>query len=122
MRKGDRPLFAYGIGLMKLVVIRGETKGKVFPIEDGNNLIGRWDPDAGAFPEIDLEQEDVDAKISRKHAVIEQSGDLVTLEDIGSLNGTFVNRGPRLEQGVKHQLKIGDEIVIGKVFLKVEGD
>ena len=107
---------------MKLVVTRGETKGKEFLIEDGNNLIGRWDPDAGAFPEIDLEQEDVDAKISRKHAVIEQNGDMVTLEDIGSLNGTFVNRGPRLEQGAKHQLKIGDEIVIGKVFLKLEAD
>jgi pSer/pThr/pTyr-binding forkhead associated (FHA) protein len=83
----------------------------------GDNLIGRWDPDSGAFPEVDLEADDPEARISRKHALIRVS-DKVTIEDIGSLNGTFVNRGPRLEPGSPVELKDGDEIIIGKTFFK----
>jgi pSer/pThr/pTyr-binding forkhead associated (FHA) protein len=107
---------------MRLVVSRGEYKGKIFYIEPGKNLIGRWDPDAGAFPEIDLTKEDVDAKISRKHALIEVNGATITVEDCGSLNGTFVNRGNRLEAGAKHELKSGDELIVGKTFLRFEND
>jgi pSer/pThr/pTyr-binding forkhead associated (FHA) protein len=107
---------------LRLVVSRGEYKGKVFLVEGGKNLIGRWDPDAGAFPEIDLTKEDVDAKISRKHALVEVADSKVTIEDLGSLNGTFVNRGSRLESGKKHELKSGDEIIVGKTFLRFESD
>ncbi len=105
---------------MQLVITRGEGQGRIFPIEEGTNLIGRWDPDASAFPEIDLEKEDVDAKVSRKHAVIERKGAAVSVEDVGSRNGTFINRGPRLEPGVKHPLQVGDELIVGKIFLRLE--
>jgi pSer/pThr/pTyr-binding forkhead associated (FHA) protein len=104
----------------RLIVSRGELKGKVFLIEPGQNLIGRWDPDAGAFPEIDLTNEDVDAKVSRKHALIVCENARVTIEDCGSLNGTFVNRGARLEANQKHELKSGDEIIVGKTFVRFE--
>lgn len=107
---------------MRLVIVRGEGEGRVFKLEQGSNLIGRWDPDSGAFPEIDLEKEDVEAKISRKHAVVECKGSNVSVEDVGSRNGTFINRGPRLETGVKHDLKIGDEIIVGKTFLRLEAE
>ena len=102
---------------MKLVVTKGGTKDKVFSIEEGSNLIGRWDPDTGAFPEIDLENDDIEAKISRKHAVLEKKGNKVTIQDVGSLNGTFVNRGNRLEPGQTIELKDGDEIIVGKTFM-----
>jgi hypothetical protein len=102
----------------KLTIIRGGTVGKVFPLQAGDNLVGRWDPDSGAFPEVDLETDDPEARISRKHALIRVS-DSVTIEDIGSLNGTFVNRGRRLEPGAPASLKDGDEIIIGKTFFKV---
>ena len=105
---------------MKLIVLRGESKGRVIILEQGSNLVGRWDPDAGAFPEVDLETDDVEAKISRKHAIIQLNGDECIIEDIGSLNGTFVNRGPRLEPGQKVTLKAGDEVVVGKTFLRLE--
>ena len=104
----------------RLVVARGTHKGKVFPIELGSNLVGRWDPDTGAFPEIDLEEVDEEAKISRKHAVIENKEGALTLEDLASLNGTFLNRETRIEPAKKYQLKAGDEIVFGKVFLVLE--
>lgn len=102
----------------KLTVMRGGTVGKVFPLQVGDNMVGRWDPDSGAFPEVDLEADDTEARISRKHALIRVS-DKITIEDIGSLNGTFVNRGSRLEPGSPIPLKDGDEIIIGKTFFKV---
>jgi hypothetical protein len=101
----------------KMTIIRGGTLGKEFLLQEGNNLIGRWDPDSGAFPEVDLEMDDPEARISRKHALI-RVGDPTTIEDIGSLNGTFVNRGHRLEPGAPVELHDGDEVIIGKTFLR----
>src|SRR3984885_11385378 len=103
----------------KLSVVRGGRKGQEFPLEDGNNLVGRWDPETGSFPEVDLDQDDPEAKISRKHALIRFEVGKITVEDIGSLNGTYVNRQPRLMPGNPVELKSGDEIIIGKTFLKL---
>jgi pSer/pThr/pTyr-binding forkhead associated (FHA) protein len=102
----------------QLTILRGGTVGKVFPLQVGDNLIGRWDPDSGSFPEVDMEHDDPEARISRKHALIRVS-DKITIEDIGSLNGTFVNRGRRLEPGSPAEVKDGDEIIVGKTFFKV---
>jgi hypothetical protein len=106
----------------KLQVVRGGRKGQEFPLENGNNLVGRWDPETGAFPEVDLDQDDPEAKISRKHALIRFEAGKITVEDIGSLNGTYVNRQPRLLPGNPVELKSGDEIIIGKTFLKLVVD
>ena len=102
----------------QLTILRGGMVGKVFPLQVGDNLIGRWDPDSGSFPEVDMEHDDPEARISRKHALIRVS-DKITIEDIGSLNGTFVNRGRRLEPGSPAEVKDGDEIIVGKTFFKV---
>jgi len=103
----------------KLAIIRGGRRGQEFELESGNNLVGRWDPDTGAFPEVDLDADDPEAKVSRKHALIRLDGGKITIEDIGSLNGTYVNRQPRLQPGSPLNLKDGDEIIIGKTFLKL---
>jgi hypothetical protein len=103
----------------KLSIIRGGRRGQEFELESGNNLVGRWDPETGAFPEVDLDADDPEAKVSRKHALIRIDGGKITIEDIGSLNGTYVNRQPRLQPGSPLDLKDGDEIIIGKTFLKL---
>ncbi len=103
----------------KMTIVRGGRQGHEFPLEPGNNLIGRWDPETGAFPEVDMEADDPEAKISRKHALIRIENGKITVEDIGSLNGTYVNRQPRLAPGNPVELKTGDEIIIGKTFLKL---
>src|SRR5882757_3210332 len=103
----------------KLSVVRGGRKGQEFPLEDGNNLIGRWDPETGSFPEVDLDADDPEAKISRKHALLRMENGKITIEDIGSLNGTYVNRQPRLSPGTPVDIKSGDEVIIGKTFLKL---
>ncbi len=108
--------------MAKLTITRGsvpERKNHEFALESGNNLIGRWDPDTGSFPEVDLDADDPEAKISRKHALVRIDGGKITIEDIGSLNGTYVNRQPRLQPGSPVELKDGDELIIGKTFLKL---
>jgi hypothetical protein len=116
------PAAAAALFKAKLAITRGtirERQGHEFELETGNNLIGRWDPDTGSFPEVDLDADDPEAKISRKHALIRIDGGRITIEDIGSLNGTYVNRQPRLQPGSPEELKDGDEVIIGKTFLKL---
>jgi eukaryotic-like serine/threonine-protein kinase len=107
----------------RLVITRGGTLGKEFPLErQGETQIGRWDPDGGAFPEVDLTQDDPEAKISRKHARIFFQDGAYHLEDVGSLNGTFINRGSRLMPGSPQSLKDTDEILLGKTFFRFQLD
>jgi len=102
----------------KLIIQRGGKVGKEFPISGPEAMIGRWDADGGIFPDVDLDQDDPEAKVSRRHARIQFLNDQYSIEDLGSTNGTFVNRGPRLAPGAKQPLKNGDEIIVGKTFLK----
>lgn len=107
---------------LRLVEIKNGERGRVFNLKQGNNLVGRWDPDSQCFPEIDLEELDPEVKVSRKHAIVECAGDYAEVEDLNSLNGTFINRGQRLRAGVRERLKNGDEIIFGKTFLLFETD
>lgn len=102
----------------KLVIQRGGKLGKEFGLSGEEALIGRWDADGGIFPDVDLDQDDPEAKVSRRHARIQYLNNQFTIEDLGSTNGTFVNRGARLLPGNKQPLKNGDEIIVGKTFLK----
>jgi pSer/pThr/pTyr-binding forkhead associated (FHA) protein len=65
----------------------------------------------GRSPECDVFLDDV--TVSRKHAELVQAGDTFTISDLGSLNGTFVNR-KRIESA---QLEDDDEVQIGKYRL-----
>jgi len=102
----------------RLIIQRGGKIGKEFPISGIESMIGRWDADGGIFPDIDLDQDDPEAKVSRRHARIQFLNNQYLIEDLGSTNGTFINRGPRLLPGAKQPLNNGDEIIVGKTFLK----
>lgn len=102
----------------KLVIERGASVGTEFSISTDESNIGRWDADNGIFPDIDLDTHDPEAKISRRHARIIHENDKFLIEDLGSTNGTFVNRGRRLLPGTPHILTDGDEIIVGKTFLR----
>jgi hypothetical protein len=101
-----------------LVIERGNSAGKQFPLSDHESNIGRWDADGGVFPDVDLDSDDPEAKVSRRHARISYRNGQYAIEDLGSTNGTFVNRGRRLKPGESHPLKDGDEIIVGKTFLR----
>jgi hypothetical protein len=101
-----------------LIIERGGGQNSEFPLSNEESQIGRWDADNGIFPDVDLDAFDSDAKVSRRHArVIYRKGSHM-VEDLGSTNGTFVNRGRRLLPGSPQVLNDGDEIIVGKTFLR----
>jgi hypothetical protein len=105
-------------GHARLVIERGEAANTEFFIAGDECNIGRWDADNGIFPDVDLDAHDPDAKVSRRHARILYRDGTYSIEDLGSTNGTFVNRGRRLLPGSPQPLNEGDEIIVGKTFLR----
>ncbi len=102
----------------RLVIERGNSVGKQFLLSSAEAHIGRWDADGGIFPDVDLDSDDPEAKVSRRHARITFNEGQYLLEDLGSTNGTFINRGKRLASGTRQPLNDGDEIIVGKTFLR----
>ncbi len=101
-----------------LVIERGRSAGKKFMLSGAESQIGRWDADGGVFPDVDLDSDDPEAKVSRRHArVVLRNGEYF-IEDLGSTNGTFLNRGKRLLPGQPQPLKESDELIVGKTFLR----
>ena len=76
-----------------------------------------WSVEYNDFNAID--QDDPEAKVSRRHARIRrEASNRYIIEDLGSTNGTFINRGRRLIPGNPNILNDGDEIIVGKTFLR----
>jgi hypothetical protein len=101
-----------------LIIERGGAATSEFPLSGDESQIGRWDADNGIFPDVDLDAFDSDAKVSRRHARVTFRNGVHMVEDLGSTNGTFVNRGRRLLPGSPQILNDGDEIIVGKTFLR----
>jgi pSer/pThr/pTyr-binding forkhead associated (FHA) protein len=88
------------------LVIRsgGGRAGESFAIEGERMTIGR-SPDAAVFLD--------DVTVSRNHALLVKRRDGLYIDDLGSLNGTYVNRR-RIES---HKLASGDDLQVGKYKL-----
>jgi len=84
----------------RLIAIAGPLKGTTIPLTDIEMIIGR---DTGNTVAIN------DPLVSRRHCSIRNSGALVHLSDLESLNGTFVNGVPAREKQLEH----GDRIKVG---------
>lgn len=80
-------------------------------------LVGRRDPVTGILPEVDLTAADTQRSTSRRHAKIERrDGRFYVVEEIGTMNGTFVN-GEQITTGVPVEIRAGDEVQFGLVKL-----
>jgi pSer/pThr/pTyr-binding forkhead associated (FHA) protein len=82
----------------------GGRAGEIFNVSGERMTIGR-SPDAEIFLD--------DVTVSRNHALLVRRRDGLYIDDLGSLNGTYVNRR-RIES---HKLQNGDELQVGKYKL-----
>jgi Nif-specific regulatory protein len=96
----------------RLTAISGRLKGSVFAIEEVPVVIGR---ETSATLCI------ADASVSRRHSQIEKEAEEFVIEDLDSLNGTFVNDVPVKRRKLKHgdRVRIGDSQLI---FLMHDAD
>ncbi|MEO6987925.1 MAG: FHA domain-containing protein [Aquihabitans sp.] len=88
-----------------LIVTRGPNSGSKFALENHTTTVGRH-PDSDIFLD--------DVTVSRLHVEVERSGDSYVARDVGSLNGTYVNR--TLIDG-DQPLANGDELQVGRFKL-----
>ena len=91
-------------GQAALIVRRGPAAGTKFTLDGEVVTVGR-------HPQSDIFLNDI--TVSRRHAELHRSGERYTVQDLGSLNGTYVNRS-RVDQS---KLASGDELQIGKFRL-----
>lgn len=97
----------------------GSTQREVEMPLDIITHLGRLDAAASVFPEIDLSADsDPSHGVSRRHARILKQGGMVVIEDMGSINGTFVN-GKRLDPYLPEVLNDGDIVHLGKLLLEI---
>jgi pSer/pThr/pTyr-binding forkhead associated (FHA) protein len=91
-------------GTALLVVKRGPNAGSRFLLDKDVTTVGR-------HPESDIFLDDV--TVSRRHAEFHRAGEGFAVRDVGSLNGTYLNR-ERIEES---PLTGSDEVQIGKFRL-----
>jgi hypothetical protein len=94
-----------------------DAGGEFFLNREGETTVGRIDPVTGIRPDVDLGSLDTQRSVSRRHSKIVHSGnDFRVVEEIGTMNGTFVN-GTRIVTGQPVSIKDGDRIRFGLVDL-----
>ena len=111
MLQGQRAGAPQGVAIVSdvyaLKFISGKYQGGEFPLKGDKQLI------IGRSSELDIVL--VEDMVSRKHAKITLAGGKITIEDLGSTNGTFVN-GEKVKTS---RLKEGDRILVGTSILKL---
>ncbi len=95
----------------RLTIIKGFNKGEVYPLEADEIIIGR-----GEENEIVLNI----AEVSRTHAILTKAEEGFMIKDLGSTNGTFVDKK---KIGGKYLLKPGDTVMLGEaIYMTYQAD
>ncbi len=89
----------------RFLIIAGRNRGRAIPLYSGGVVLGRNDLDPD------------DQRISRKHLQIGEHSGEFTVQDLDSMNGTFVN-GQRITTTVR--LRENDKIQVGQTILQFE--
>jgi pSer/pThr/pTyr-binding forkhead associated (FHA) protein len=114
------PISTPGAGAGVTLELGGPSATSVFTMTTDAVQVGRRDPDAGIFPEIDFEGNDIVVDggervhaVSRRHGRIFRDADGLKYEDLGSTNGSTLNGAAVLAHDLQ-PLKDGDKIVLGR--------
>jgi pSer/pThr/pTyr-binding forkhead associated (FHA) protein len=91
-----------GMGL--LVVRRGPNAGSTYVLDQDSTTLGRH-PDSDIFLD--------DVTVSRRHALVRRGADGYEVDDVGSLNGTYVDHR-RIDSSPLHDLA---ELQVGRYVL-----
>ncbi len=106
-------------GGVQLVLASSDGNRLEIPTKD-KVMIGREDPISEIFPDVDLtDLGGMEKGVSRKHAVFHRSGSGYAIEDMGSTNGTYINK-KRIQPHAPQTIKPGDEVRFGKLSLSVK--
>ncbi|RKG72443.1 FHA domain-containing protein, partial [Corallococcus terminator] len=98
-----------GLSPAFLYVERGPGAGQLVPLHQGSITLGR-----SSTSDLRLQH----ASISRRHAQLTRRGNAFAVRDLGSQNGTFVNRS-RIKGEV--EIRPGDELSLGNAMLRLRG-
>jgi pSer/pThr/pTyr-binding forkhead associated (FHA) protein len=104
-------------------LLRLDIKGAepmAFNLIGGEEIIlGRKDPSDQYVPDLDLSSFDAfDMGISRRHAALMLNGKRLTVMDLRSSNGTYINDA-LLDPMEAHQLRDGDMLRMGQLEMRV---
>ena len=106
------------------LVIRARDSGDEFTF-DAKSIteltLGRLNPDTGEAPPVDLHAANgIEQGVSRRHAaIVRREGGALSLVDLGSDNGTYLN-GQRLIPNQPRILRDGDEVRLGYLVLNIK--
>ena len=92
-----------------LYVEKGPGAGQLIPVKQGPLVIGR-----ASACDLRLQH----PSISRRHAQLMRQSERFLLRDLGSQNGTFVNR---VKLTADTEVHVGDEITLGNAVLRLRG-
>ena len=104
----DQPLWGSpdpGYVARAVQLLEGGGEGDVFPLKQGENLVGRGTGDV-SFPQ--------DGYVSSKHATITVTDGQMAVKDLGSANGTFVRINGQAP------VNAGDLLLVGEQILRVD--
>ncbi len=119
LEEGQRIETASAQEAAQLVLASADGNRLELPAKD-DVVIGREDPISDVFPDVDLSPfGGLENGVSRKHAVIRRAGSAYTVEDMGSTNGTYLNR-KKIQPHAPQEIKPGDEVRFGKLALSVK--
>jgi hypothetical protein len=99
----------------QLIVEAGSGGVAEFWLDKDVSLVGRSSPADGIVPDVDLTDVDPRRIVSRRHAFIIRKRGGFAVEDLESINGTYLNGVQRLQPHAQTLLRDGDQISFGDV-------
>jgi pSer/pThr/pTyr-binding forkhead associated (FHA) protein len=102
-----------------ILVLLIENQHRIKLEQQAEIVLGRTDEKTHIYPDVDLTSyAAIENGVSRTHAAIRRTDSGVTLVDLGSANGTYLN-GKAIKAYQPHILRDGDELRFGKLVSRI---